>query len=109
MTENNDDPRIGIIFDMITRIASGDGEVEVQPTGKNDELDAIITGLKMLSEELTAKNVQIERGLRLLGGITENATSVIYVKDLDGRYLLMNRQYGEVFNFEPSEYLGKTD
>jgi PAS domain S-box-containing protein len=44
----------------------------------------------------------------LLHGIVEKAPALIYVKDLDGRYLLVNRQMAEVIGVESGSVLGKT-
>lgn len=44
----------------------------------------------------------------LLQGIVERAPALIYVKDLDGRYLLVNRHMAEVLGVDASSVLGKT-
>jgi len=46
---------------------------------------------------------------QLLQSIADNAMAIIYVKDLDGRYLLVNRQFEEVFRIPPERALGRTD
>jgi len=59
---------------------------------------------------------QIKRGNRLreenenqLNIIANNTTSVIYMKDLEGRYLLINKRYEDLFNIKNQEVQGKTD
>ena len=44
----------------------------------------------------------------LLQGIVEKSPALIYVKDLDGRYLLVNRHMAEVLGVDASSVLGKT-
>jgi PAS domain S-box-containing protein len=44
----------------------------------------------------------------LLQGIVEKAPTLIYVKDLDGRYLLVNRHMAEVMGVDAASVLGKT-
>lgn len=46
---------------------------------------------------------------QLLQAIIDNATAVIYVKDLEGRYLLLNRRYEELFQVDRTKLAGKTD
>ena len=46
---------------------------------------------------------------QLLSAIIENSTAVIYVKDLDGRYLLVNRRFSELFHRSIEDIIGKTD
>ncbi|MFB2938470.1 ATP-binding protein [Aerosakkonemataceae cyanobacterium BLCC-F154] len=41
--------------------------------------------------------------------IVENSSAAIYVKDLDGRYLLFNRQCETLCNISREQVLGKTD
>ena len=41
--------------------------------------------------------------------ILDNTRAVIYVKDVDGRYQFVNRRYGELFELERGETIGKTD
>ena len=45
----------------------------------------------------------------LVQGIIDNTSSVIYVKDLSFRYLLINRQFENLFGISRSEIVGKTD
>jgi PAS domain S-box-containing protein len=56
---------------------------------------------------------QAEQALResqqLLRAIIDNSTAVVYVKDLEGRYLLTNRRFEEIFHLTRDAALGKTD
>ena len=44
----------------------------------------------------------------LLRAIIDNSSALIYVKDLDGRYLLTNAQHARVFGYSRNEIVGKT-
>jgi len=46
---------------------------------------------------------------RLLQNIVDNSGAVIYVKDLEGRYALVNRLYLSIFHLEQAAVIGKTD
>lgn len=50
-----------------------------------------------------------QRATRQLQDILDNATAVIYVKDLEGRYLLINSHYEELFNVSRQAIIGRTD
>lgn len=41
--------------------------------------------------------------------VINNSTTVIYVKDIEGRYLLINRSYERLFQVVERDLLGKTD
>jgi PAS domain S-box-containing protein len=55
------------------------------------------------AEEASRKNRQ------LLEAVIDTSPAVIYVKQLDGRYLLANRRYEEIFHLERGSMLGRTD
>lgn len=46
---------------------------------------------------------------RFLQSVIDNASSVVYVKDLEGRYLLINREYENLFGVDRREFEGRTD
>jgi PAS domain S-box-containing protein len=46
---------------------------------------------------------------RQLQSIIDNTTAVIYLKDEEGRYLLINRQFERLFHVDRHEVIGKTD
>src|SRR5205823_7333781 len=46
---------------------------------------------------------------QLLQAISDGSRAVIYVKDLEGRYLLINRRYEDLFQVRREEMAGKTD
>jgi len=50
-----------------------------------------------------------QRAARQLQSILDNATAVIYVKDLDGRYLLINSHFELLFNVTRQGIIGRTD
>jgi len=51
----------------------------------------------------------IRRSQQLLQDVADRTTAVIYVKDLDGRFLFVNRRFEEIFNRTPSQILGHTN
>ena len=58
----------------------------------------------------TADTVSVDSGyLMLAHDLFDNTSSVIYAKDLDFRYLFVNRQFEKLFHVTRMESLGKTD
>src|SRR4051812_28645555 len=51
----------------------------------------------------------LRRSQRLLAAISDNSSTVIYAKDLAGRYLFVNRRFAELFQVSVAAVLGKTD
>ncbi|MGB8195352.1 MAG: PAS domain-containing protein, partial [Chitinophagaceae bacterium] len=44
----------------------------------------------------------------LLQAIIDNTSSIVYLKDLAGKFLLVNRQFAKTFKMEKEELIGKT-
>ena len=64
-------------------------------------------GLKNLREiEVSKKLQESEAQLR---SILDNSANVVFVKDLEGRYLRINRRYEELFHVGRDAIIGKTD
>ena len=61
-----------------------------------------------ITERKQAENDKKESEQRLQS-IIDNSTTVIFVKDLGGRYLLINRCYEHLFNIDRASIKGKTD
>jgi two-component system cell cycle sensor histidine kinase/response regulator CckA len=68
----------------------------------NAELQAEVVERKQAEEALRASQ-------RLLQGIVDNAAAAIYVKDIDGRYLLVNRGFEDLFHVTRDQIRGQTD
>ena len=65
-----------------------------------------------LREEVRQRQLAEETmrsGRHLLEAIVDNSQAVIYAKDLEGRYLLANRRFEDLFGLEHGEILGQTD
>jgi PAS domain S-box-containing protein len=72
-----------------------------------------LCGLVQSLEERVQERKQAEEALRAsqrrLQDIIDNSSALVSVKDLDGRYLLVNRRTAEVFQRDRSDLIGKTD
>ncbi len=53
--------------------------------------------------------VQLVENQERLQSILDNASSMIYIKDLQGRYVLTNKKFKDFYNIENDAELGKTD
>ena len=67
-----------------------------------------ITQRKEMEEVLRKYEVELVKNQDRLQSILNNATSLIYIKDLDGKYLLTNKQFNEALNVDDT-VIGKTD
>jgi PAS domain S-box-containing protein len=58
--------------------------------------------------DLVKANEALRNSQHLLQGILDNSTAMISVKDLQGRYMLVNHRYERVFHANSVSLLGKT-
>jgi len=67
--------------------------------------------LELQPEILDRQNTQkaLRKSEALLQAILDNSTAVIYIKDLDGKYLLTNRHFDNLFDIAKEQITGKTD
>jgi PAS domain S-box-containing protein len=79
-----------------------EGEPLAELPGGNDEIGSL--GRAM---EGAAARLRETRGL--LQGVVDGTPDVVYVKDLQGRYLLMNRAGRSYLNRRSEDIVGKTD
>lgn len=61
-----------------------------------------------ITEQVTAQ-AALRASERRLAAVIDNSGAVIYVKDLEGRFLLVNQQVENIIGLSRSELLGKTD
>ena len=73
-----------------------------------DEPSYLIAHIEDITERREIKDALRESRQRLQG-IIDNTEACLYLKDLDGRYLLANAASAEVLGRKPEELVGKTD
>ena len=72
---------------------------------------AWFTSRRLIDSEAAQREAaqELRRSEGLLEAISENSSAVIYAKDLDGRYLYINRRFAELFTLSAESFLGHTD
>ncbi|MBD1826621.1 PAS domain-containing protein [Microcoleus vaginatus GB1-A2] len=67
--------------------------------------------LELQREILERQNAQkaLQKSEALLQAILDNSTAMIYIKDVDGKYLLTNRHFKNLFHLAKEQIIGKTD
>lgn len=67
-----------------------------------------ISERKQMEDIVRKYELQLVQNQERLQSILDNATSLIYIKDLEGRYLLTNKKFKQVFNVSDEAIIGKT-
>ena len=65
--------------------------------------------LFVVQHQLVASSDELQKNLSLLQGITEGTTDAVFVKDLEGRYLMINTAGARFLGRKVEEVIGKTD
>ncbi|MBA4276837.1 PAS domain S-box protein [Flavobacterium sp.] len=119
---------LGFIINLLVVVASGwifitrlDKQRDKTLDAKLDWLEISLFGLSIIlliivyfiiRAQLRAKNIsqnQLSENKQLLQSIIDNTSNPIFIKKINGEYLLINKQYESLFHISNSEIIGKTD
>ena len=92
--------------DGTERIVQEYSETVIDPaTGRSVRMLGVVQDItERRRDEATRREMQEQ-----LRGILHNSPSLIFLKDIMGRYLLVNRKFAEVFELSLEQVVGKTD
>ena len=76
---------------------------------RTSELTRTAERLQVEVVERQRAEAAIRESQQLLQAIIDNTPAVIYVKDMQGRYLLVNQRYSELFHLRDDAIIGKSD
>lgn len=103
----------GTDFDVEVTIHRADGKnfpCRVMGSAMSED-DKVVRTFGIVQD--ISKSKEVERVLRyqqhLLNGLMESSPSIIYVKDLEGRYIVVSRQFEQLMGKHKDELLGKSD
>ncbi len=63
----------------------------------------------VMQNQLLVSSRELEKNLSLLRGITEGTTDAVFIKDLQGRYLMINSAGGRFLGRSMEEVIGRND
>lgn len=78
------------------------------PIRRDDTIEGVVLVFRDITNRIRAE-AEIKETQRRLRSIIDNATSVIYLKDLEGRYLIVNKQFLDLFLLKEEDVVGHTD
>ncbi|MFB2919588.1 PAS domain S-box protein [Aerosakkonema funiforme] len=91
-----------------TRLQKLNEELEIKVQYRTHELQQIV---EKLADEILhhcRTEIELQDSQAKLQAILDNSPAVIYVNDLQNRYILVNRQYEKLFNHNNEKIIGKT-
>ena len=81
-------------------------KIEIQ---RNDELGELVKQYNMFVDKLDMSSSQLYVTVNKFKAILNNATAIIYIKNIEGEYELINKQFVKMFNLFEEDVLGKKD
>ncbi|WP_419594743.1 HAMP domain-containing protein, partial [Thiolapillus sp.] len=72
------------------------------PEYSDDELGELARSLNTMATDLQMREGQLD-------ALINNSTAIIYIKDIQGRFLLVNKHFQRLFHISQEEIRGKTD
>ncbi|PWA06590.1 PAS domain-containing protein [Flavobacterium psychrotolerans] len=119
---------LGFIINLLVVIASGwifisllDSQNDQKLNSKLNWIELSMFGLSIvllfivyfiIRSQLRAKNISqnlLSENKRLLQSIIDNTSNPIFIKEINGEYLLINKKYESLFHISNEEIIGKTD
>ncbi|MBV9413046.1 MAG: diguanylate cyclase, partial [Acidimicrobiia bacterium] len=100
------------VGDRVTHHRQKDGTViEVTETASNVVVNGKVARLVVVTDvtEERRKERELLQSEKRLRDLIDATTAVIYVKSVDGRYLLVNRAFEELSTFHRDDVVGRTD
>ena len=119
---------LGFIINLVVVIVSGWIFVSRLNKQRNKKLDSLLDWTELslfalsmvlliivyfiIKAQLRSKNIsqhQLLENKQLLQSIIDNTSNPIFIKEINGQYLLINKQYESLFHHSNQEIVGKTD
>ena len=90
------------------RISEGDYDTRV-PVKGTDEIGWLAETFNLMASQISERNSALTESEERLNSILDNSSAIVYMKDLDGRYIFVNHGYAEIFKLGRESFIGKTD
>lgn len=98
---------------VFTRNDEGAPRQAIVTTRDTTELKRAEAEIKKLNDTLeqrvAERTAEVRESQALLQGVVDNSPAAIFVKDLQGRFVLFNHHVASLLNHDPREMIGKTD
>jgi PAS domain S-box-containing protein len=76
--------------------------------GANDEIGEMARSFNQMLDRLEEREQQLSEGRNLLQSVIDNTPAQIFAKNLEGRFLIVNRSFAESLNAAPEAIVGMT-
>ncbi|MBI3774298.1 MAG: PAS domain S-box protein [Gammaproteobacteria bacterium] len=97
-----------MLSDAARNMEQGDYEIML-PVGGSDEVADTAHAFNTMARAVESSLGTLKKNQALLKAIIDNSSAVIYLKDLDGRFMLVNREFERLFGLDAAQIVGKSN
>ncbi|MBI5375393.1 MAG: PAS domain S-box protein [Candidatus Schekmanbacteria bacterium] len=97
--------RISMAAESLTQ---GNYDVTI-PVKTSDEIGELSSSFNKMTSEINKRTTLLTESEVRLNAIIDNTTAAIYMKDINGKYLLANRKIEKLYKHSKEEIIGKSD
>jgi len=97
-----------LLSDAARNMGQGDYEAFLPDTG-SDEVADTARAFNTMARAVERSLHTLQKNQSLLQAITDNTSAVIYIKDLDGRFMFVNREFERLFGLSSAQIKGKSN
>lgn len=90
------------------RISEGDYGTRV-PVKGTDEIGWLAETFNLMASQISERNSALTESEERLKSILDNSSAIVYMKDLDGRYIFVNNGYADIFKLGRESFMDRTD
>jgi len=108
MDKTSEKERMNEMIEAVMKVARGDYSVQVELSGKNDELDSLAMGLNMMIDDIRANEEGIKQVAEEWRTTFDSITDLVAIHDKDFKIVRVNKAYANAFKLKPQELIGKT-
>lgn len=98
------DPRLEEINSLLISYSLGDFNQKIEPSGKLDDIDAFISNINMLGEELKISTIS----RNYFNNIFHSVSDMLFVLDANGNINSINKAVTDTLNFKEIELKGRS-
>ncbi len=114
MDKTSEKDRINEMIDAVMKVARGDFSVQIERSGRNDDLDSLAVGINMMINDIEGDITERKETEELLKKseeefrmIAENIHIGLYYTDVHGNFLYGNDASAEIIGVPKEEVIGK--
>jgi PAS domain S-box-containing protein len=101
--------QIESLTETLTKVASGDFTAVARFADADEDFGSLFETVNWAIDAARSAQAAVGESQNLLQAVTDNTAAVIFVKDLAGRYTMVNRRYLEVFRLNREDAIDKSD